>query len=147
MQGAERQGDRTLSNRRCVKGERAMPEYRLGEMEMRFAEIIWENEPLASGELVKLCEKKLSWKKSTTYTILHRLCDRELFLNEGGIVTSLVSKEDFFAGQSEKYVQETFGSLPKFLAAFTRSKKLSDKEIEEIKRIIEENRGEGGDEK
>ena len=65
-----------------------MPEYRLGEMEMRFAEIIWENEPLPSGELVKLCEKELSWKKSTTYTILHRLCDRGLFRNEGGVVTS-----------------------------------------------------------
>lgn len=123
-----------------------MPEYRLGEMERRFAEIIWENEPLSSGELVKLCEKKLSWKKSTTYTILHRLCDRGLFQNEGGVVTSLVSKDDFFAGQSERYVQETFGSLPKFLAAFTRTKKLSAKEIEEIERIIDANRRGGGEE-
>lgn len=124
-----------------------MPEYRLGEMEMRFADIIWEKEPLASGELVRLCEKELTWKKSTTYTILHRLCERGLFRNEGGVVTSLVSKEDFFAGQSEKYVKETFGSLPKFLAAFTRTKKLSDKEIEEIQRIIEENREKEGEDR
>lgn len=119
-----------------------MAEYKLGEIEMRFADIIWQNEPLSSGELVKLCEKELDWKKSTTYTILHRVCDRELFQNQGGIVTSLVSKEEFLAGQSEKFVEDTFhGSLPKFLAAFTKRKKLSDKEIEELQRIIDENRG------
>lgn len=119
-----------------------MAEYRLGEIEMRFADIIWQNEPLTSGELVKLCEKELDWKKSTTYTILHRVCDRELFQNEGGMVTSLVSKEEFLAGQSEKFVEDTFhGSLPKFLAAFTKRKKLSEKEIEELQKIIDENRG------
>lgn len=119
-----------------------MAEYKLGEIEMRFADIIWQNEPLTSGELVKLCEKELDWKKSTTYTILHRVCERELFQNEGGVVTSLVSKEEFLAGQSEKFVEDTFyGSLPKFLAAFTRRKKLSDKEIEELQKIIDENRG------
>lgn len=119
-----------------------MTEYRLGEIEMRFADIIWQNEPLTSGELVKLCEKELDWKKSTTYTILHRVCDRKLFQNEGGIVTSLVSKEEFLAGQSEKFVEDTFhGSLPKFLAAFTKRKKLSEKEIEELQKIIDENRG------
>ena len=107
---------------------------------MRFADIIWENEPLASGELVKLCEKALNWKKSTTYTILRRVCDRELFQNQDGIVTSLVSKEEFFAGQSEQFVEETFhGSLSKFLAAFTRRKKLSEEEINELKKIINEN--------
>lgn len=119
-----------------------MAEYKLGEIEMRFADIIWQNEPLSSGELVKLCEKELDWKKSTTYTILHRVCERELFQNEGGVVTSLVSKEEFLAGQSEKFVEDTFhGSLPRFLAAFTRRKKLSDKEIEELQKIIDENRG------
>ncbi len=118
----------------------SMAEYKLGEIEMRFADIIWENEPLASGELVKLCEKALNWKKSTTYTILRRVCDRELFQNQDGIVTSLVSKEEFFAGQSEQFVEETFhGSLPKFLAAFTRRKKLSEEEINELKKIINEN--------
>ena len=118
-----------------------MTDYRLGEIEMRFAEIIWQNEPLSSGELVKLCEEKLNWKKSTTYTILHRVCDRGLFQNENSIVTSLVSKEEFLAGQSEKFVEDTFeGSLPKFLAAFTTGNKLSDKEIQELQKIIEESR-------
>lgn len=118
-----------------------MKDYRLGEIEMRFAEIIWQNEPLSSGELVKLCEEKLNWKKSTTYTILHRVCDRELFQNENSIVTSLVSKEEFLAGQSEKFVEDTFeGSLPRFLAAFTTRNKLSEKEIQELQKIIEESR-------
>ncbi len=118
-----------------------MAEYRLGEVEMRFADIIWKNEPLSSGELVKLCEKELNWKKSTTYTILHRLCERGLFRNERGRVTSLVTKEEFFAGQSEQFVDDTFhGSLPGFLAAFTTRRKLSEKEIMELKEIIERNR-------
>ncbi len=119
-----------------------MAEYRLGEIEMRFADIIWNHEPLSSGELVKLCAKKLDWKKSTTYTILRRVCERGLFQNQGGMVTSLVSKEEFFAMQSEKFVEDTFdGSLPKFLAAFTRRKKLSEKEIVQLQRIIAENGG------
>lgn len=119
-----------------------MADYRLGEIEMRFAELIWQNEPVASGELVKLAQKELSWKKSTTYTILRRLCEREIFQNKDSIVTSLLSKEEFLAGQSEKFVEETFsGSLPQFLAAFSMRKKLSDKEIEEIQRFIDENRG------
>ncbi|MCI8529803.1 MAG: BlaI/MecI/CopY family transcriptional regulator [Lachnospiraceae bacterium] len=109
---------------------------------MKFAELIWNNEPLASGELAKLCDKELHWKKSTTYTILRRLCDRGLFRNEGGIVTSLVTKEEFLAKQSEQFVENTFqGSLPRFLAAFTSERKLSDREVEELKKIIEENRG------
>ncbi len=119
-----------------------MAEYKLGEIEMRFADIIWNHEPLPSGELVKLCAQKLDWKKSTTYTILRRVCERGLFQNQGGIVTSLVSKEEFFAMQSEKFVEDTFaGSLPKFLAAFTRHKKLSEKEIVQLQRIIAENQG------
>lgn len=118
-----------------------MVEYRIGEMERRFAEIIWSHEPLASGELVKLCEKELSWKKSTTYTILRRLCDRGLFRNEDGVVVSLVSREEFLSGQSEEFVEKTFqGSLPGFLAAFSRRKKLTEEEIAEIRKIIEENR-------
>ena len=119
-----------------------MADYRLGEIEMRFADLIWQNEPVASGELVKLAQKELSWKKSTTYTILRRLCEREIFQNKDSIVTSLLSKEEFLAGQSEKFVEETFsGSLPQFLTAFSMRKKLSDKEIEEIQRFIDENRG------
>ena len=116
-----------------------MAEYKLGEIEMRFAEIIWNNEPLTSGELVKLAEKELLWKKSTTYTILRKICEREIFKNENGTVTSLISKEEFLAGQSEKFIEETFsGSLPKFLSAFTMKKKLSNKEIEELQRLIDE---------
>lgn len=118
-----------------------MAEYKLGEIEMKFADIIWKHEPLPSGELVKLCAQKLDWKKSTTYTILRRVCERGLFQNQGGMVTSLVSKEEFFAMQSEKFVEDTFaGSLPKFLAAFTRRKKLSEKEIVQLQKIIAENR-------
>ena len=117
-------------------------DYRLGEIEMRFADLIWQNEPVASGDLVKLAQKELSWKKSTTYTILRRLCEREIFQNNDSVVTSLLSREEFLAGQSEKFVEETFsGSLPQFLAAFSMRKKLSDKEIEEIQRFIDENRG------
>ena len=114
-------------------------EYKLGVIEMRFADIIWENEPLQSGELVRLCEKELGWKKSTTYTILRRLCERGLFQNQEGSVTSLLSKEEFAARQSEEFVEEAFeGSLPRFLAAFTRRKKLTDQEIAELQRILEE---------
>ena len=119
-----------------------MADYRLGEIEMRFADLIWQNEPVASGDLVKLAQKELNWKKSTTYTILRRLCEREIFQNNDSVVTPLLSKEEFLAGQSEKFVEETFsGSLPQFLAAFSMRKKLSDKEIEEIQRFIDENRG------
>ena len=115
-----------------------MDETKLGTVESRFADIIWQNEPLSSGELVKLCEKELQWKKSTTYTVLKKLCERGIFQNIGGMVTSLVSKQDFYAAQSEKFVDETFkGSLPAFLAAFTKRKKLSMEEISEIRRMID----------
>lgn len=117
-----------------------MAEYKLGEVEMRFANLIWDNEPISSGELAKLCEKELDWKKSTTYTILRRVCDRELFQNERGTVTSLVSRKEFDAMRSKQFVDETFsGSLTKFLAAFTSRSKLSEQEIKELKEIIEKN--------
>ncbi len=113
-------------------------EYRLGEVEMKFADIIWENEPLSSGHLVKLCEEQLQWKKSTTYTILRRVCDRGLFNNEEGMVTSNVSKQEFLANKSEQFVEETFqGSLPGFVAAFTSGRKLSEEEAKELLEIIE----------
>lgn len=109
---------------------------------MKFADIIWNNEPLQSGELAKLCQQELEWKKSTTYTILHRVCDRGLFRNENGTVTSVVSKEEFLAKQSERFLEESFsGSLPRFLATFTSQNKLSEKEIKEILDIIEQNGG------
>lgn len=118
-----------------------MEEYKLGIMEMRFAQLIWDNEPVSSGELVKLCEAEFEWKKSTTYTMLRRLCQREIFRNEDGVVTSLMSRQEFDALQSEKFVEEKFsGSLPRFLAAFTMRNKLSDKDINELMQLIEESR-------
>ncbi len=115
-----------------------MNDMKLGVVEAKFADLIWQNEPLTSGELVKLCEKELNWKKSTSYTVLKKLCDRGIFKNERSEVTSLISKEDFFAMQSEKFVEATFeGSLPAFLAAFTKRKTLSQAEIEEIKEMID----------
>lgn len=115
-----------------------MAEYKLGEIETIFADIIWDNEPLSSRRLAELALERLDWKRTTTYTILKRLCDRELFQNEGGTVTSLVSREEFYARQSEMFVQETFhGSLPAFLAAFGSRKKLSDSEIDELQKVID----------
>ncbi len=116
-------------------------EIRLALVESVFADIIWENEPISSGELVKLCEEKLNWKKSTTYTVLRKLCSRGIFQNKDGKVTSVLSKSQFQAVQSEQFVSETFGgSLPAFIAAFTSSKKLSEKEIEEIHKMIDASR-------
>ena len=118
-----------------------MEETKLGIIESRFADLIWKHEPLTSGELVKLCQQELSWKKSTTYTVLKKLCDRGLFCNEGGTVTADVSREEFHAMQSERFVEETFdGSLPAFLAAFTSRKKLSQEEIGQLQRLIDESR-------
>lgn len=118
-----------------------MADYKLGIVEMKFADLIWKSEPLSSGDLVRLCEAELGWKKSTTYTILRRLCDRGIFRNDGGTVTSLLSKAEFCALQSEEFVEEAFdGSLPKFLAAFTMRKKLSEKEIDELQRLIDQSR-------
>lgn len=118
-----------------------MSELRIGAIESRFADMIWENEPVPSPELVKLAERELNWKKSTTYTVLKRLCERGIFQNQGGVVTSLISRQDFYAVQSEKFVEETFsGSLPAFLAAFTTRKKLSEEEIAELQALIDQSR-------
>ncbi len=115
-----------------------MVEIRLGAVESRFADIIWKNEPLSSGELVNLAEKELTWKKSTTYTVLKKLCEKGIFQNEKGIVTSLVSKEELSSRQSEQFVEENFkGSLPAFIAAFTKRKSLSRKDMDEIKRMLD----------
>ena len=115
-----------------------MENRKLGPIETRFAEMIWANAPVSSGELVKLCQRELEWKKSTTYTVLKKLCEQGLFQNEGGVVTILVTREEFFAIQSEKFVEENFsGSLPAFLAAFTARKTLSPTEVDEIRRMIE----------
>jgi len=117
-------------------------ELKLGAVESRFADIIWQHEPLSSGELVKLAEEALNWKRTTTYTILKRLCERGLFQNQNGTVTSQISRDEFYALQSEKFVEETFdGSLPAFLAAFGSRKKLSAEEIDELQKVIERMRG------
>ena len=119
-----------------------MAEYRLGEVESIFADIIWKNEPLTSRRLAELAEQRLSWKRTTTYTILKRLCNRGLFQNQEGTVTSLLSREEFYARQSEQFVEDTFqGSLPAFLAAFGSRKKLSDAEIDELQKVIDSMRG------
>ena len=115
-----------------------MNQTQLGEMERRFAELIWESAPVGSGELVRLCEERFGWKKSTTYTMLKRLCQRGLFENTGGQVMVLMSREDFSALQGETFLQESFGgSLPHFFAAFTRRNKLSHEEVEQLRQMIE----------
>lgn len=115
-----------------------MADYHLGEIESIFADIIWSNAPLTSRLLAELAEQRLRWKRTTTYTVLKRLCDRGLFQNQGGTVTALVSREEFYARQSEQYVQDAFqGSLPAFLAAFGSRKKLDDREIDEIQKLID----------
>ena len=113
-----------------------MDEIRLGEVESRFVEMIWEREPIGSGELVNLCEKELSWKKSTTYTVLRRLCQRGILQNCNAVVTSLIKKEEYMAIQSEQVLEDAFeGSLPRFVAAFMSRKKLSRKQIDEIQKL------------
>ena len=112
---------------------------KLGAVESRFAEIIWRSEPLTSGQLVQLCQQELDWKKPTTYTVLRKLCERGLFQNEGSVVTSQISREEFYALQSEQFVEETFeGSLPAFIAAFTTRKTLSAEEIAQIRQMIDQ---------
>ena len=116
-----------------------MNDYQMGAVESRFANIIWENEPLTSAELARRSEAVLSWKKSTTYTVLKRLCDKGIFQNDGGTVTSRISRQDFYALQSEKFVADTFdGSLPAFLAAFTSRKSLTAEEVTQLRRMIDE---------
>ena len=121
-----------------------MGEMELGVVQARFADLVWQHEPVASGELVKICEKELNWKKPTTYTVLRKLCEKGLFRNVDGVVTSVISREDFYSARSEQFVEETFdGSLPAFVAAFISRKSLSAKEAEEIQRMIDAFRKEG----
>ena len=110
----------------------------LGSLEERFADIVWAHEPVASGELVRICEKELNWKKSTTYTVLRRLCEKKLLQNVKGTVTSLVSRKDFYASKSAQIVEESYqGSLPSFIAAFVSTKKLTAEEAAEIRKMID----------
>lgn len=119
-----------------------MQEYKLAEGEARFAKLIWQREPITSPELVRLCEKEFAWKKSTTYTVLKKLCDRGIFQNENAVVTSLISEEEFNSYKSRKFVEDSFGgSIPRFLTAFIGGEKLSKKQAEEIKKLIDEHTG------
>ena len=119
-----------------------MGDMRLGAIESRFADIIWAKEPITTAELIKECAKELNWKRTTTYTVLKRLSDRGIFQNQDGTVTSLISRDEFYARQSEEFVEESFdGSLPAFLAAFTARKKLSKEEIKKIRDMIDSYEG------
>ncbi len=115
-----------------------MSEIELGAVQERFADLIWAHEPIGSGELVKLCEKELNWKKPTTYTVLRKLCEKGLLKNEGGVVSSRVSREEFYSSKSEQIVRESYqGSLPAFVAAFISRKTLTAGEAEEIQKMID----------
>jgi BlaI family penicillinase repressor len=119
-------------------GMQDMTTYKLGEVESRFADMIWEREPLTMRELVELCEKELHWKRTTTYTVLKKLSEHGIFQMKEKQVTSLISREDYYAGRSAQFVQETFrGSLPAFIAAFTKRRALTEEEISEIREMID----------
>lgn len=114
-----------------------MADLQLGVIEARYADMIWEHEPVTSSELVKLTAAEFGWKRTTAHNVLRRLIDKGLFQNDNGTVTSVISREDFYARQSRQYVEEVFeGSLPAFVAAFTRGKKLSDAEAAELMKMI-----------
>jgi len=120
-----------------------MDKYKLGEMEKRFADMIWENAPVQTRDLINMCAEDFEWKRTTTYTMLKRLCDRGIFINSNGTVKVLIEKEDFLAEKGEEFLDESFeGSLPKFITAFTQRKKISNQEIEEIQKLIDEYREE-----
>lgn len=113
-------------------------EIKLGMVEARFADIIWQKEPLTTRELVALCEKELNWKRTTTYTVLKKLCDRGIFETKDSVITARISKKEFHAIQSEQFVKENFqGSLPAFIAAFTTRNIPSRKELAELKELID----------
>ena len=119
-----------------------MAEIQMGNSEKSFAEIVWENEPISSVELVKLAEENFQWKKTTTYTVLKRLCDKGVFKNNGGMVLSVISREEYHSLHSKSYVDDNFeGSLPAFLAAFTSGAALSEEEYKAIRKIIDSEKG------
>ena len=115
-----------------------MSEIKLGMVEAHFADIVWAHEPVSTKELVALCEMELKWKRTTTYTVLKKLCERGIFVTKNSTVTSLISKKEFYAIQSEKFVEETFGgSLPAFIAAFTKHQKITEAEIDAVQQMID----------
>lgn len=121
-----------------LKEEIIMAEIQLGVIEARFADMIWEREPVTSSELVKLTAVEFNWKRTTTHNVLRRLIDKGLFQNQNGTVTSVISRAEFYSMQSKRYVEESFnGSLPAFIAAFTKSSKLTPEEAEAIRQMID----------
>ena len=113
--------------------------YVMTEAEKQLAELIWENEPVGSGELVKLAAEKLGWKKSTTYTVLRKICENDIFQNEEATVSSKMNREEYIRRTGERYLDENYGgSLPGFVAAFMKKKKLSKKDVESLAKLIEE---------
>ena len=115
-----------------------MEKYKLFDAELKFMNIIWDEEPIKSGDLVKVCNEKLGWKKSTTYTVLRKLAQRGILKNENTVVTSIVKREDTQIYESHEVVEKSFGgSLPKFLTAFFGNKKISNDEAEELKKLID----------
>ena len=117
--------------------------YVMTEAEMQLAEIIWEYEPIGSGKLVRLAGEKLRWKKSTTYTVLRKICSNDIFQNENAVVCSKISREEYIRQKGERYLDENYnGSLPSFVAAFLKKRKLGKKEIEELAQMIEDYRDE-----
>ncbi|MDR0813687.1 MAG: BlaI/MecI/CopY family transcriptional regulator [Oscillospiraceae bacterium] len=124
-----------------------MAELRLTEAESRLAEIVWANAPVPSPELVEICRRELDWAKSTTYTILKKLCDKGVFRNQSALVTALMSKDDLAAKQCRDFIDDSFeGSLPKFIAAFVGTSRLSDRQAEEIRSMIEKYKEQTNDE-
>ena len=116
-----------------------MAELQMGAIESRFADIIWDHEPISSGILAKYSEEQFKWKKTTSFTVLKRLCDKGIFQNNKGIVTSLISRDEFYSMQSEKFVDETFeGSLPAFIAAFASHAKLKKEDADKLMQMIDE---------
>ena len=114
-----------------------MTDIQMGVIESRFADMIWEREPITAAELAKLSEQTLKWKKTTSYTVLKRLCEKGIFKNENGKVTSLISRERFYSLRSERFVDDAFeGSLPAFLAAFTSGKRLTEEEVDYLRRMV-----------
>ena len=111
---------------------------RLGTVESRFADIVWTNAPLTTGELIKLCERELHWKRTTTYTVLKKLCERGLFQLENSVVSVLMPREDYYAKCSKQFVDDVFqGSLPAFITAFTSKQRLSQEEVRQIREMID----------
>lgn len=119
-----------------------MEPLKLCESDYRFMTVIWEHEPLPSGELVELCAQKLGWKKSTTYTTLKKLCDKGFAKNEDTVVSALIPRDRVRAYESQRFVERAFGgSLPAFVAAFTSRNKLSEEDIAQLQKLIDESRG------